>query len=194
MDYWILILTAGFFAARMAQRSHNRRLRAAKSAMAHARARDARYTSVETGMLEWINHVLRHEWRAVIGVQVDAQAKRTMQSVMSDANAMSGGIVRSATVEELTFGVVPPDLRMYVSRYNPAEDYLQFEFDMTWNTVSSHILVRATVQPTDLLPPSPSRFTSPTSPSPGASSSDFVSRNASPASPAWTSRSRTNPR
>ena len=42
---------------------------------------------------------------------------------------------------------------MYVSRYNPAEDYLQFEFDMTWNTVSSHILVRATVQPTDLLPP-----------------------------------------
>ena len=153
VDYWILILTAGFFAARMAQRSHNRRLRAAKSAMAHARARDARYTSVETGMLEWINHVLRHEWRAVIGVQVDAQAKRTMQSVMSDANAMSGGIVRSATVEELTFGVVPPDLRMYVSRYNPAEDYLQFEFDMTWNTVSSHILVRATVQPTDLLPP-----------------------------------------
>ena len=153
VDYWILILTAGFFAARMAQRSHNRRLRAAKSAMAHARARDARYTSVETGMLEWINHVLRHEWRAVIGVQVDAQAKQTMQSVMSDANAMSGGIVRSATVEELTFGVVPPDLRMYVSRYNPAEDYLQFEFDMTWNTVSSHILVRATVQPTDLLPP-----------------------------------------
>ena len=153
VGYWILILTAGFFAAHMAQRSHNRRLRAAKSAMAHARARDARYTSVETGMLEWINHVLRHEWRAVIGVQVDAQAKRTMQSVMSDANAMSGGIVRSATVEELTFGVVPPDLRMYVSRYNPAEDYLQFEFDMTWNTVSSHILVRATVQPTDLLPP-----------------------------------------
>ena len=48
VDYWILILTAGFFAARMAQRSHNRRLRAAKSAMAHARARDARYTSVET--------------------------------------------------------------------------------------------------------------------------------------------------
>ena len=153
VGYWILILTAGFFAAHMVQRSHNRRLRAAKSAMAHARARDARYTSVETGMLEWINHVLRHEWRAVIGVQVDAQAKQTMQSVMSDANAMSGGIVRSATVEELTFGVVPPDLRMYVSRYNPAEDYLQFEFDMTWNTVSSHILVRATVQPTDLLPP-----------------------------------------
>jgi hypothetical protein len=27
--------------------------------MAYARNRDATYTSVETGMLEWINHMLR---------------------------------------------------------------------------------------------------------------------------------------
>ena len=36
------------------------------------------------------------------------------------------------------------DLRLYISRFNPTEDYLQFEFDMNWQTVSSHILVKAT--------------------------------------------------
>ena len=64
---------------------------------------------------------------------------------MRDAPSMTHGVVRRAVVEEATFGVVPPDLKLYVSRYNPAEDYLQFEFDFRWDTVSSHIVIKADV-------------------------------------------------
>lgn len=145
VDYWILIAVAFAFARRLTQRAADRKLRRVKAAMAYARHRDATYTSVETGMLEWINHLLRHEWRAVIGSAVDKQARETMERAMRDASSMTHGVVRRAVVEEATFGVVPPDLKLYVSRYNPAEDYLQFEFDFRWDTVSSHIVIKADV-------------------------------------------------
>ena len=145
VDYWILIAVAYAFARRLTQLAANRKLRRVKAAMAYARHRDATYTSVETGMLEWINHLLRHEWRAVISAAVDEQARAAMERVMRDASRMSGGLVRRAVVEEATFGVVPPDLKLYVSRYNPGEDYLQFEFDFRWDTVSSHIVIKADV-------------------------------------------------
>ncbi len=145
VDYWILIAVAYAFARQLTQRAADRKLRRVKAAMAYARHRDATYTSVETGMLEWINHLLRHEWRAVISAVVDEQARATMERAMRDASAMSGGVVRRAVVEEATFGVVPPDLKLYVSRYNPAEDYLQFEFDFRWDTVSSHIVIQADI-------------------------------------------------
>ena len=145
VDYWILIAVAYAFARRLTQLAADRKLRRVKAAMAYARHRDATYTSVETGMLEWINHLLRHEWRAVISAAVDEQARAAMERVMRDASRMSGGLVRRAVVEEATFGVVPPDLKLYVSRYNPGEDYLQFEFDFRWDTVSSHIVIKADV-------------------------------------------------
>ena len=145
VDYWILIAVAFAFARRLTQRAADRKLRRVKAAMAYARHRDATYTSVETGMLEWINHLLRHEWRAVLSAAVDKQARVTMERAMRDAPSMTKGVVRRAVVEEATFGVVPPDLKLYVSRYNPAEDYLQFEFDFRWDTVSSHIVIKADV-------------------------------------------------
>ena len=191
VDYWILILTAGFFAARMAQRlaqppPPRRQVRDG------ARARPRREVhSVETGMLEWINHVLRHEWRAVIGVQVDAQAKgpcRASCPTPTPCPAASCAPPPSRSSPSASSSR-PPHVRLQVQ---PRRGYLQFEFDMTWNTVSSHILVRATVQPTEP-PPVTVPFTSPTSPSPAASSS-ASSPQRIPASPAWTSRSRTNPR
>ena len=75
VDYFLIVCFVAYYATRLAQRRHNRSLRAAKSAMQYARNRDATYTSVETGMLEWINHMLRHEWRAVVGPKVDEQAR-----------------------------------------------------------------------------------------------------------------------
>ena len=119
--------------------------------MRHARMRDARFTSVETGALEWINHVLRHEWRAVIGARVDAQAGATLASVLADAPAMTAGVVRDAEVDACTLGVVPPDLNLYVSSFNPIAEYLQFEFDLDWRTVSSHIVIGA-IKPTMFVP------------------------------------------
>jgi Ca2+-dependent lipid-binding protein len=100
------------------------------------------------------NPMLRHEWRAVVGPQVDQQARDTLEDLFRSTRGGGGSssVVKSASVEEFTFGVVPPDLRLYISRFNPTEDYLQFEFDMNWQTVSSHILVRATVQPAPFLP------------------------------------------
>ena len=145
VDYWILIAVVYAFARRLTLRAADRKLRRVKAAMAYTRHRDATYTSVETGMLEWINHLLRHEWRAVISAMVDEQARTSMDRVMRDASAISGGVVRRAIVEEATFGVVPPDLKLYVSRYNPAEDYMQFEFDFRWDTVSSHVVIQAEV-------------------------------------------------
>jgi hypothetical protein len=57
VDYWILIAVAYAFARRLTQLAADRKLRRVKAAMAYARHRDATYTSVETGMLEWINHL-----------------------------------------------------------------------------------------------------------------------------------------
>jgi hypothetical protein len=136
----------------MAQRRHARALRAAKSAMSYARHRDATYTSIETGMLEWINHMLRHEWRAVLGPKVDEQARETLEHLVKSTGGSASSVVKRAKVEAFTLGVVPPDLRLYVSRFNPTEDYLQLEFDMNWHTVSSHILINATVRPVAFLP------------------------------------------
>ena len=119
VDYWILIAVVYAFARRLTLRAADRKLRRVKAAMAYTRHRDATYTSVETGMLEWINHLLRHEWRAVISAVVDEQARTSMDRVMRDASAISGGVVRRAIVEEATFGVVPPDLKLYVSAIQP---------------------------------------------------------------------------
>jgi len=136
LDYVIIVCFVAYFVARMEQRRHARRLRAAKSAMSFARTRDATYTSVETGMLEWINHALRHEWRAVVGAYVDQIATQSLEETLRASETSTAGVTIGATVEELTFGVVPPDLKMYCSRYNPTEDYLHFEFDLNWQTVS----------------------------------------------------------
>ena len=152
VEHWILIVTSAYLAARFTARVHERRLLAARAAMRHARMRDARFTSVETGALEWINHVLRHEWRAVIGARVDAQAGATLASVLADAPAMTAGVVRDAEVDACTLGVVPPDLNLYVSRFDPIAEYLQFEFDLDWRTVSSHIVIGATIKPTAFVP------------------------------------------
>ena len=48
LHYVIIVCFVAYFVARMEQRRHARRLRAAKSAMSFARTRDATYTSVET--------------------------------------------------------------------------------------------------------------------------------------------------
>jgi len=152
LHYVIIVCFVAYFVARMEQRRHARRLRAAKSAMSFARTRDATYTSVETGMLEWINHALRHEWRAVVGAYVDQIATQSLEETLRASETATAGVTIGATVEELTFGVVPPDLKMYCSRYNPTEDYLHFEFDLNWQTVSSLIVLRASVKPSPYLP------------------------------------------
>ena len=82
VDYFVIVFFVAYFATRVAQRRHNRSLRAAKSSMSYARHRDATYTSVETGLLEWINHVLRHEWRAVLGPKVDELARETLAGLV----------------------------------------------------------------------------------------------------------------
>ena len=143
LHFIITLCFVAYLVARREQRRYARRLRAAKSAMSFARQRDATYTSVETGMLEWINHALRHEWRAVIGSYVDQIATESLEETLRASETSTAGVTIGATVEELTFGVVPPDLKMYCSRYNPTEDYLHFEFDLTWQTVSSLIVLRA---------------------------------------------------
>ena len=148
VDYWILIAVAFIVASRVTQRSADRKLRRVKAAMDFARHRDANYTSVETGMLEWINHLLRHEWRSIVSNMVDKQATETFNQTLKDSNKMSGGVLKGAVLNELTLGVTPPDLKLYVSRYNPGEDYLQFEFDFRWDTVGSHIFINADVNAT----------------------------------------------
>ena len=152
LHFIITLCFVAYLVARREQRRYARRLRAAKSAMSFARQRDATYTSVETGMLEWINHALRHEWRAVIGSYVDQIATESLEETLRTSETNTAGVTIGATVEELTFGVVPPDLKMYCSRYNPTEDYLHFEFDLTWQTVSSLIVLRAGVKPSPYLP------------------------------------------
>ena len=152
LHFIITLCFVAYLVARREQRRYARRLRAAKSAMSFARQRDATYTSVETGMLEWINHALRHEWRAVIGSYVDQIATESLEETLRASETSTAGVTIGATVEELTFGVVPPDLKMYCSRYNPTEDYLHFEFDLTWQTVSSLIVLRAGVKPSPYLP------------------------------------------
>ena len=60
-----LVTLAVWTTWRVAQRRATLAMRRAQAAMAFARAQDAKYTSVESGMLEWINQLLRHEWRTV---------------------------------------------------------------------------------------------------------------------------------
>ena len=141
VDYWILIAVAFVVASRVTQRAADRKLRRVKAAMDFSRHRDATYTSVETGMLEWINHLVRHEWRSLIGSAVDQRARETLETQLQDSGARSGGVLKNAQIKELTLGVVPPDLKLYVSRYNPRDDYVQFEFDFKWDTVQSHIFL-----------------------------------------------------
>ena len=90
LDYVLIVCFVAYFVARMEQRRHARRLRAAKSAMSFARTRDATYTSVETGMLEWINHALRHEWRAVVGAYVDQIATQSLEETLRASETEHG--------------------------------------------------------------------------------------------------------
>ena len=153
LHFIIPLYFVAYLVARREQRRYARRLRAAKSAMSFARQRDATYTSVETGMLEWINHALRHEWRAVIGSYVDQIATESLEETLRASETSTAGVTIGATVEELTFGVVPLGSQIFsAEEYNPAEDYLHFEFDLTWQTVSSLIVLRAGVKPSPYLP------------------------------------------
>ena len=153
LDSVVVAACVTYVALAIARRRHARAMRQARSAMTHLRERDATCASVERGMMDWMNHALRHQWRSVIADVVDARARETMEEALrEDARAASRGVVREASVAECSLGVVPPTLRLYAARSSPSSNHIQFEFDLEWQTVQSQIVVIAVVQPAKFVP------------------------------------------
>ena len=116
-------------------RRHVRKLRA-QLEMKHAL--DSQFTTVETGAMEWINHLMRHAWTATLGSFADEQASDVLNGILQGLDSSKPSFIKGVTLTSLTLGATPPTIKLYTTRYNPTLDYLQFEFDLDWSSNSAH--------------------------------------------------------
>ena len=120
---------------------------------------NAEFTTVESGSFEWINLLLRHQYKCVLSQIADEHAKRVAVDILktvnnnTDINAAEKkknkkhSFIGEVSLEDFSLGTTPPTVNLYVARYNPKADYVQFECDFDWDTNASHARIQAQIKP-----------------------------------------------
>ena len=93
---------------------------------------NAEFTTVESGSFEWINLLLRHQYKCVLSQIADEHAKRALAVDIlkavnnnTDINAAEKkknkkhSFIGEVSLEDFSLGTTPPTVNLYVARYNP---------------------------------------------------------------------------
>ena len=95
---------------------------------------NAEFTTVESGSFEWINLLLRHQYKCVLSQIADEHAKRVAVDILktvnnnTDINAAEKkknkkhSFIGEVSLEDFSLGTTPPTVNLYVARYNPKAD------------------------------------------------------------------------
>jgi len=118
---------------------------------------NAEFTTVESGSFEWINLLLRHQYKCVLSQIADEHVKRVAVDVLkrmdagnnnnNNNNNNKNSFIGEVSLEDFSLGTTPPTINLYVARYNPKADYVQFECDFDWDTNASHARIQAQIKP-----------------------------------------------
>ena len=133
-----LAIVAGLFVTNYVSRAWRRHVRKALATAEMKHSLDCQFTTVETGAMEWINHLLKHLWLGTVGTFADTQANDVLKGILEGLESSKPSFVKDVFLTDFSLGTVPPKIKLYTTRYNPTLDYLQFEFDLDWFADSAH--------------------------------------------------------
>ena len=107
---------------------------------------NAEFTTVESGSFEWVNLLLRHQYKCILSQIADEHVKRIAVDILKKLDTVNS-FVGEVVLEDFSLGTTPPNVNLYVARYNPKADYVQFECDFDWDTNASHARIQAQIKP-----------------------------------------------
>ena len=107
---------------------------------------NAEFTTVESGSFEWVNLLLRHQYKCILSQIADEHVKRIAVDILKKLDTVNS-FVGEVILEDFSLGTTPPNVNLYVARYNPKADYVQFECDFDWDTNASHARIQAQIKP-----------------------------------------------
>ena len=107
---------------------------------------NAEFTTVESGSFEWVNLLLRHQYKCILSQIADEHVKRIAVDILKKLDTVNS-FVGDVVLEDFSLGTTPPNVNLYVARYNPKADYVQFECDFDWDTDASHARIQAQIKP-----------------------------------------------
>ena len=107
---------------------------------------NAEFTTVESGSFEWVNLLLRHQYKCILSQIADEHVKRIAVDILKNLDTVNS-FVGDVVLEDFSLGTTPPNVNLYVARYNPKADYVQFECDFDWDTNASHARIQAQIKP-----------------------------------------------
>ncbi len=107
---------------------------------------NAEFTTVESGSFEWVNLLLRHQYKCILSQIADEHVKRIAVDILKKLDTVNS-FVGDVVLEDFSLGTTPPNVNLYVARYNPKADYVQFECDFDWDTNASHARIQARIKP-----------------------------------------------
>tara|TARA_A100001037_G_C15144579_1_gene635594 strand:- start:1834 stop:3906 length:2073 start_codon:yes stop_codon:yes gene_type:complete len=107
---------------------------------------NAEFTTVESGSFEWVNLLLRHQYKCILSQIADEHVKRVAVDILKKLDTVNS-FVGDVVLEDFSLGTTPPNVNLYVARYNPKADYVQFECDFDWDTNASHARIQAQIKP-----------------------------------------------
>lgn len=125
------------------QRRHQREFKARKMVKDSI---NAEFTTVESGSFEWVNLLLRHQYKCILSQIADEHVKRVAVDILKKLDTVNS-FVGDVVLEDFSLGTTPPNVNLYVARYNPKADYVQFECDFDWDTNASHARIQAQIKP-----------------------------------------------
>ena len=125
------------------QRRHQREFKARKMVKDSI---NAEFTTVESGSFEWVNLLLRHQYKCILSQIADEHVKRIAVDILKKLDTVNS-FVGDVVLEDFSLGTTPPNVNLYVARYNPKADYVQFECDFDWDTNASHARIQAQIKP-----------------------------------------------
>jgi len=89
---------------------------------------------------------LRHQYKCILSQIADEHVKRIAVDILKKLDTVNS-FVGDVVLEDFSLGTTPPNVNLYVARYNPKADYVQFECDFDWDTNASHARIQAQIKP-----------------------------------------------
>ncbi|GFR48262.1 hypothetical protein Agub_g10127 [Astrephomene gubernaculifera] len=93
----------------------------------------------ESFTLGWLNLVVQHMWLPVLEKFVSTIAAEKLQIVLNEVLRKNGGrapwkLIESVAVEEVTFGLAPPQFQFCTAKYDPSRSYLLLTMNMRFHS------------------------------------------------------------
>eukprot|EP00775_Hariotina_reticulata_P011068 gene11068-11224_t len=147
----LMMATACIFGACVAWKSAKTRFRRhLESAQARWQLQhqvDSKGILIESFTLGWLNLILQSLWTPILEKHVAGLTADLLQRVLHEVlakNAHKGvwKFIESITLEEISFGLVPPTFQNALAKYDPAKSILHVAVDAKFSSTSAQVVVR----------------------------------------------------